>query len=555
MLGKLQARQTNKGVSKIAMNKILCKILVAAVTIHSTGLLWEMVALGENTTTTLENTQSLDTSAEITEIDQVTSVSALSDLQPTDWAFRALQSLVERYGCIAGYPNGTYRGNQATTRYEFAAGLNTCLEQINQLLSQESGDLVKKEDLVTIERLKAEFAGELVTLRGRLDTLESRTAELEANQFSTTSKLSGSVIIYGADAFGENVGSINNTKLGYQAILGLNTSFTGKDNLAVAMLSANSNEFNTNTKFPQGSLSGKTDETRIIGSNQTNSGLFLAALQYQFPVGDKLRVILNALYRERVLTQTVNALSGGVVSEFSSQNPIANPVPSQSGIGLQWLASEFLTIDFAAGAEAPANDPTIGIFNGGGYYVSVRPVLTFDKLRMSFSFIHSYSPENGVNTGSGSNAAKILGAGPVVANSYLASFNYRLSPTFGLGGTVGYINARALGDGSQGDADVLSYRLNLGIYDWGKKGNLAGLIFGMQPRLTGTSNDALAQAIGLPLGQRSDRNTGFHVEAFYSYQLNDNIAITPGIFWLTAPNHDDRNPDVVVGVIRTSFTF
>ncbi|MHC5730392.1 MAG: iron uptake porin, partial [Nostoc sp.] len=52
---------------------------------------------------------------------QVTSVSQLSDVQPTDWAFQALQSLVERYGCIAGYPNQTYRGNRAMTRYEFAA--------------------------------------------------------------------------------------------------------------------------------------------------------------------------------------------------------------------------------------------------------------------------------------------------------------------------------------------------------------------------------------------------------------------------------------------------
>jgi hypothetical protein len=46
-------------------------------------------------------------------IAQVTFVSQLSDVQPTDWAFPALQSLVERYGCIAGYPDGTYRGNGA----------------------------------------------------------------------------------------------------------------------------------------------------------------------------------------------------------------------------------------------------------------------------------------------------------------------------------------------------------------------------------------------------------------------------------------------------------
>lgn len=49
---------------------------------------------------------------------QVTSVSQFSDVQPTDWALLALQSLVERYGCIAGYPNSIYRGNRTITRYE-----------------------------------------------------------------------------------------------------------------------------------------------------------------------------------------------------------------------------------------------------------------------------------------------------------------------------------------------------------------------------------------------------------------------------------------------------
>lgn len=68
-------------------------------------------------------------------IAQVTSVSQLSDVQPTDWAFQALQSLVERYGCIAGYPNGTFRGNRALTRYEFAAGLNACLDRVNELIA------------------------------------------------------------------------------------------------------------------------------------------------------------------------------------------------------------------------------------------------------------------------------------------------------------------------------------------------------------------------------------------------------------------------------------
>ena len=87
-------------------------------------------------------------------MNQVTSVSQLSDVRPTDWAFQALQSLVERYGCIAGYPDGTYRGNRALTRYEFAAGLNACLDQVTKLIGSSTANFVTKEDLAVLQRLQ-----------------------------------------------------------------------------------------------------------------------------------------------------------------------------------------------------------------------------------------------------------------------------------------------------------------------------------------------------------------------------------------------------------------
>jgi hypothetical protein len=86
-------------------------------------------------------------------MNQVTSVSQLSDVRPTDWAFQALQSLVERYGCIAGYPDGTYRDNRALTRYEFAAGLNACLDQVTKLIGSSTANFVTREDLAVLERL------------------------------------------------------------------------------------------------------------------------------------------------------------------------------------------------------------------------------------------------------------------------------------------------------------------------------------------------------------------------------------------------------------------
>lgn len=199
---------------------------------------------------------------------QVTSVSQLSDVKPTDWAFQALQSLVERYGCIVGYPNKTYRGNRAITRYEFAAGLNACLDKIQELIAAATADFVRKEDLEVVKRLQEEFAAELVALRGRVDALEVRTATVEKQQFSVTTRLSGEAIFSLASAYGAypggNAAFVNNTNVNVLQVpnptalltpprggrdaevvfnnrvrLNLQTSFSGKDLLITGLQAYN----------------------------------------------------------------------------------------------------------------------------------------------------------------------------------------------------------------------------------------------------------------------------------------------------------------------------
>ena len=162
------------------MIKLITRILLVSVVNLTYALFSHAIANAEN--------------VDSLEIEQVTSVSQLRDVEPTDWAFQALQSLVERYACIAGYPNGTFRGNRALTRYEFAAGLNACLDRVNELIATSTSNAVTKEDFSKLQKLGEEFAAELATLRGKVDTLEAKTTELEANQFSTTTKLFGQAI-------------------------------------------------------------------------------------------------------------------------------------------------------------------------------------------------------------------------------------------------------------------------------------------------------------------------------------------------------------------------
>jgi hypothetical protein len=134
--------------------------------------------------------------------EQVTSIDQFSDVQPTDWAFQALSNLIERYGCVAGYPDGTYRGSRAMTRYEAAALLNACLDRITEVTDE-------------LKRLMKEFEKELAIVRGRVDGLEAKVGELEATQFSTTTKLKGkAVFVLGANTFSGDATSGNFNDLG-----------------------------------------------------------------------------------------------------------------------------------------------------------------------------------------------------------------------------------------------------------------------------------------------------------------------------------------------------
>jgi hypothetical protein len=500
----------------------------------------------------------------IAEIEQVTSVSQLTDVQPTDWAFQALQSLVERYGCIVGYPDQTYRGNRALTRYEFAAGLNACMDRISELIAAGTADLVKKEDLLAVQKMQEEFAAELGTLRGRVDALEARSATLERQQFSTTTKVGTELITYLADAFGDRADPLNNANIGYRLRLDFDTSFTGKDRLRTRLQGTNLRKFNVGDVFggsPVGRATNDlSDETRFLAtSTSSNSEVTLNRLQYRFPVGEKLTVFLDAnTIDPSIVTDPItpfNDQATGSLSNFAQINPMWFPLGNQAGVAVNYAISPNFQFDFGYQAEGGSpNDPQLGFFNGG-YSAFAHLIVYSGTFKLGFFYMNSYSPQFGVDTLAGSNAAKIIGAGPVVGNGYSIELDYRINSWFELGGWVGLTQARTLGTGTRGDANIWNFAINFAFPDLGKKGNLGGIVFGMQPKLTGTSNVALATAIGLPDGQREDRDTGYHIEAFYRYQLTDNLSITPGFIWLTAPNHDSRNPDAVIGVIRTTFVF
>jgi len=496
---------------------------------------------------------------------QVTSVSQLSDVRPTDWAFQALQSLVERYGCIAGYPDGTFRGNRAMTRYEFAAGLNACLDKVTELIRGGTGNLATKEDLASMQRLQEEFAAELATLRGRVDALEARTSELEANQFSTTTKLNGEVVFAltgiaaGDDAEGREADTT--TAFGSRVRLNFDTSFSGQDLLRARLQVLNLGSFSTNnTKTAEGELRFNAGPF-----GEASNTVALDALLYQFPLGKNTTVILEAnAGAADDFTNTVNPYfdgdgGSGALSNFGTRNPIYY-LTGGSGIALRHQFGEKLELSLgylAGNAASPTRGN--GLFNGSYGALAQLTFKPSDSFAIGLTYVNSYN----FVTGTGSNASNFparLGSFgitsdsnlPVSSNSYGAQASLKLGRRIAIGGWAGYTNQRILsnlgtptGSVQRGDQKIWNWAATLAFPDLLKEGNVAGILVGMEPRVTSSTNRTLPE----------DKDTSLHIEGFYQFKLSDNISITPGVIWLTAPDHNNDNSDLVIGVVRTTFTF
>jgi hypothetical protein len=506
---------------------------------------------------------------------QVTSVSQLSDVQPTDWAFQALQSLVERYGCIAGYPDGTYRGNRALTRYEFAAGLNACLDRVNELIATATADLVRREDLATLQRLQEEFSAELATLRGRVDAVEARTAELEANQFSTTTKLTGEVVAAVSDAFGDqrvnggNLDEDTNTTLSARARLNFNTSFTGRDLLRTRLQATNINSFNTGTNMSRLGFEPS--------NNNTNDNRFeLDDFFYRFPIGERFQAqfdFSNVEFNDNVYTfnPAFESSGRGAISRFGRFNPIYR-VGSGAGLTLNFNPNGPIgaSVGYIANNANNPSDGT-GLFDGSFAALGQIAFRPTQAINVGLTYARTYDKGNGgaslpggggvagagavsLFDGTGSTLAnRPFGNVPTAANHYGVEASFRASDKFTLSGWAGLTDAEDKFRGGDNSATAFNYAVSLAIQDVGPEGSQLGLIFGQPPKVT--DNDLTVANNGGLGGGGEDPDTSYHIEALYRLQLNDNIAVTPGLLVILNPEHNDANDTIYVGTLRTTFTF
>ncbi|TYQ27383.1 iron uptake porin [Pseudanabaena sp. UWO311] len=486
----------------------------------------------------------------------VTSVSQLSDVRPTDWAFTALQSLVERYGCIAGYPDRTFRGKQATSRYEFAAGLNACLDKINEIISAGLADKVSKEDLATLQKLQEEFAAELATLRGRVDALDAKTAKLEAQQFSTTTKLRGEAIfglVGGSD--GVTTPSSTNIAFNYRVRLNLDTSFTGKDLLRTRLQASNTANFTD--------LAGSNSTRLSWDGFATSANSFeINRLYYRFPVGDNLKVYVAPIGALEDVLDPLNPLESdgqGTISRFGRFSPLTR-IASRGGptaatssgsaiAGFAWTLSDKISFQAAYTASNAAAATGQGGITGGDTKIAAQFVIKpSEALTFGVGYANAYTVGNSLGSGLnvdsiGGSAAAVAGISGITSNTVVGSLIWDITKKFTFNTWGAYTFANSTGATTAGTT-FTSWLAAISAKDLFTEGDLAALSFGQPLLRTGVSGAA-----------QGSTDTPYHLEALYRFRVSKNISITPGVYFVFNQNSASANGTATVGVIRTTFSF
>ncbi|MCC0179062.1 carbohydrate porin [Waterburya agarophytonicola K14] len=480
-------------------------------------------------------------------LSQVNSVESLQDVKPTDWSYEALRGLIDRYGCINGFPDFTYRGDQTISRAEFVAGLNSCLNKIENILT--NSDRMPQNDVETVLRLMQEFQSDLAILQGRTDGNQARVEDLEAIQFSTTTKLQGEAVIALGDVLSSD--SETNTILGSRLRMDLITSFSGND-LLFTRLSRND--------FPGFVEEAGTFQGNLSFADSDGDDFELEELRYSFGVNENLDLIVGATGVDAAdIAGTINVLDGdggsGSISTFGTRNPIYNP-PRDAGVGVVHRPLD--RVEISAGYLAsPANESASGggLFNGTYSALGQIEIEPFDSLSLAATYVHSY---NQSDTETGTNKANLKSTTtelfgeetPTISNSYGLELSWAISDGIVIGGWGGLSKVSNLStldrQIDRGTQDVWNWTATLAFPDLGKEGSMGGIVVGSEPTATNSTIENL----------EIDSDRSLHLEAFYQYQVSDNIAITPGVIWITEPDSNIQNSDdLVIGTVRTTFSF
>ena len=462
--------------------------------------------------------------------ESIPSVSKLKNIQTTDWEYQALQSLARHYDCTPQWQKGN--NTRPINRFEFAVGLNSCLQQIENITS--------RQDLILLQRLQRDFASELSRLTIEIEQLETKVAQIESQRFSPTTRFNGQVLFFLTNSFGEDD---SETTFGYRTRLNFDTSFSGKDLLRVRLENRNAPRLDdvTGSSLSRLSVDGDTDRATE-----------LSELSYTFFVGGKTEILFGtagvSLNDMGEVLNPFSSSSSGAISRFGRRDPATLRAPGGAGIGIkQELGDKILGFaGYFVNNEDIANPQAgRGLLDSSNSAIAQLVIEPKEELAIAATYTRTYERSDDVNLMGSTGveeANEPFGNNATTSDNFGVQANWEVTSGLEIGGWFGYTSAQQQQNGNDG-ATILNGALTFAFPDLGAEKNVGGIIIGVPPLISGHDDEDLV----------TDK-IPFHIEALYRIELNDYIEITPGAFAVFNPDTNDGNT-IWVGTIRTEFSF
>ena len=347
-------------------------------------------------------------------------------------------------------------------------------------------------------------AEELAITNSRVDGLEARMNNIEAGSFSETTTASFGVNFYAGIENDDDGGDDQDDNLttGYDFSIGLTTSFTGEDELAVNIEAGNS------------------DQAGIIefaGDTTTNEALTVDEITYTFPLGERTTIQVGDNNDASALftTACVYGGPGDTLDACGNVNAAVDNGGVMAGAAYDFGNGLTAAVGYAGNENDVANEEGIDAYGFNVAYTADNYGLSFT---LGFQEDGASIPATQDNMG---------------VDAYYALNAYFAPDTEGLPSiSVGY----EIGEDESvvGDADGLTnFFVGLG---WDEVGP-----------------GELGVAMGTRVNTVEDTDAQYQYEAYYAYPINDGMTITPLVY---VKDVSTANTDDTTGVmVKTSFSF
>ena len=372
----------------------------------------------------------------------------------------------------------------------------------------------------------------LAKINSRIDGLETRQNNFEAGGFSDTTVMDGkAVFTVGALDVDDSISALNEaTTFQYMYVMNLNSSFTGDDNLYVRIKSGNGpKDANGDKTLP---FNETAYGTYLSSANQNGDGLKIDKLWYTMPLGDQFTFTAGPKIENYYMHGTTPSIYKPVLKQFTlGGNASAYGASTSPGAGLTWTGDSGLAI--STNFTTKSGNST-GLLTDEGA-TSWATQIGYTQPQYSVSAIVNQKYNNW-------------------EDSYFTTSNGK-DRTYNDEGSTN-IGLRAWWRPQETGTAVpsISVGYDTSETDATSNSNTTMYFVGLNWQDIFSADDRIGLAFGQPQQREDETTDPFAWEAYYQFQVNDSISVTPAVFG-SSDRNGTADADVTGAVLETTFKF